>query len=352
MNEVIVSPGAAGHTTARAHALFQAGILMMYCDDIDKAQGYEEESLFISQELNYLKGEADALFGLGWVAHWTWRNHDAAIQHLERSLACYKKLDDREGISMSLWFLSRIALSRADFSRAQTLNEESLANAQQAGFQFNWPLNTLGDIAFAKGELVRARSLLEQSLAIERQDQHYTTTFGTLFGLAVMAVWQKDHTVAQAVLGEILSRMTNRSKEDTNLCFCLMILAMLEQDVGNYGNAVRWYRASLPGLKYNRDEWGNWGTCLVRLAIALNRYEVAVTLISATEASAEEHHPLWPIYQNECNRLANEARAHLSAEQCDTAWNRGQDAAFKQVVEEAVSILEEVVRTREETAPG
>lgn len=352
MNEVIVSPGAAGHTTARAQALFQAGILMIYCDDIDKAQAYEEESLLISQELNFLKGEADALLGLGRVAHWTWRNHDAAIQYLERSLACYTKLDDREEISMSQWFLSRIALSRADFSRAQTLNEESLANAQQAGFQFSWPLNTLGDIAFAKGELVRARSLLEQSLAIERQDPHNTTTFGTLQGLAFVATWQKDHHVAHAVLGEILPRMTNRPKEDTNLCFCLLILAMLEQDIGNYGNAVRWYRASLPGLRYNRDEWGNWGTHLAALAIALNRYELAAMLVSATEASAEEYHPLWPIHQNECNRLANQARAYLTAEQCDAAWNRGQDAAFKQVVEEAVSILEEVVRTREETAPG
>jgi hypothetical protein len=212
--------------------------------------------------------------------------------------------------------------------------------------------DVLGDIAFANGELVRARSLLEQSLAIERQDPHDTTTFGTLQGLATMATWQKDHTVAYAVLGEILARKTNVPKDDTNLCFCFLILAVLEQDVGNYGNAVRWYRASLPGLKYSRDEWGIWGTRLAVLAITLNWYELAGTLISATEASADEYHPVWPIHQNECNRLANESRAHLTAEQCDAAWNRGQGAAFKQVVEEAVSILEEVVRTREETAPG
>ena len=43
-----------------------------------QAQVYEEESLVLSQELGYGKGEADALLVLGRIALWWWQDQNAA----------------------------------------------------------------------------------------------------------------------------------------------------------------------------------------------------------------------------------------------------------------------------------
>ena len=145
-------------------------------------------------------------------------------------------------------------------------------------------------------------------------------------------------------MDELIQRERRFGNEnDPNLCGSYLFLATLVQEEGDYESAVRWYRASLPGVKVDRDEWGVWGTGLAYLAMALDQYELAATLLSATEGSDEENHRLWPIYQNECNRLIETTRAQLSTPRFDAAWAKGRERPFEQVIEEAVSILEEVL---------
>ncbi|MFZ1404437.1 MAG: hypothetical protein WAW03_15180, partial [Anaerolineae bacterium] len=138
---------------------------------------------------------------------------------------------------------------------------------------------------------------------------------------------------------------------DPNLCGCFLYLATLAQKKGDYDAAIRWYRASLPGIPVDRDEWSSWGIGLAGLAMAQDRLDLAARLLSATEAADIETNRMWPIYQNDCARLVSEVQSKLSAERFDAAWAEGRVAPFEQVVEEAVSILEATLAVRGQLAP-
>ena len=278
------------------------------------------------------------------MALWWWQDQDAASQYLDRALTRYRELHHAGGISQALMYLTKIAMFRGDFARAQALGEESVATAQQAGLKFTQPLTILGEIAYANGDLSRARSLYEQSLAIERHSGDVDISSETLIGLSLSTIRQKEFAVAHTFLDELIQRLKRLGNEnDPNLCGSYLFLATLVQEEGDYDSAVRWYRASLPGVKVDRDEWGVWGTGLAYLAMALDQYELAATLLSATEGSDEENHRLWPIHQNDCDRLVEMARAQLSTACFDAAWAEGRERPFEQVIGEAVSILEEVL---------
>ncbi|WP_423223906.1 helix-turn-helix domain-containing protein [Candidatus Amarolinea aalborgensis] len=352
IDEVLALPGASARTIPRARALYETGILMLYNGEHTQARACVEESLVLSQEQGYGKGEAAALIGLGRMALWWWQDQDAARQYLERALCCYRELHHSGGISLALMYLTKIAMFRGDFARAQALGEESLAIAQQAGLKFTQPLTILGEIAYANGDLSRARSLYEQSLAIERHSGDVDISLETLIGLSLTTIRQKEFAAAHTFLDELIQREKRFGNEnDPNLCGSYLFLATLVQEEGDYDNAVRWYRASLPGVKVDRDEWGVWGTGLAYLAMALDQYELAAALLGATESSDEENHRLWPIYQNECNQLIETTRAQLSTARFDAAWAEGRVAPFEAVVEEAVSTLETAQAVKGQPAP-
>ena len=86
IDDVFTLPGASAHTIPRAKALSIAGLLALFSRELGKAQTFEEESLALSQELGYRKGEADALFRLGRIAHSGWWDQDAAQRYFERPL--------------------------------------------------------------------------------------------------------------------------------------------------------------------------------------------------------------------------------------------------------------------------
>ena len=181
----------------------------------------------------------------------------------------------------------------------------------------------------------------------------YTRFRDLINGQLLTTIRQKEFAVAHTFLDELIQREKRFGNEnDPNLCGSYLFLATLVQEEGDYDSAVRWYRASLPGVKVDRDEWGLWGTGLASLAILLEQHELAATLLSATEGSDEENHRLWPIHQNDCNRLVETTRAQLSTARFDAAWAEGRERPFEKVIEEAVSILEGAVRALDQASPA
>ncbi len=341
IDEVLALPGASNPTIPRARVLYEAGIVLLYSGETTRAKTMVEESLTISTKLGYLKGEADALILLGRMSLWWLQDSAAAIQYLEKALDCYTELRSPGGMSMALMYLTKVSLLRGDFLRAQELGEESLAISQREGLGFSLPLNRLGEIAYANGDLALARSRFEQSMKVERQTGKNDISQETLIGLSLTAIRQKDFDTAHIFMNQWLQLVKRYDNDqDPNLCGCYLYLATLVQEEGDYASAIHWYRASLPGIPVDRDEWSSWSLGLAGLALAFGQHELAVVLLGATDAADNENYRMWPIYRTDFNRLFETARVHLNTASFDAAWAQGQRHPFEQVVEEAVSILQ------------
>ena len=342
INEILALPGSSAHTIPRAQVLLLAARGLAEGSTSAEAQAYAQESLALSQELGYGKGEADALLTLG--RHRGWFDHDTARQYLDKALTRYKTLGDARGSTQALAVLSEAALGQGDFSRARALAEECLALARQAGFSYPWPLAVLANLAWAEGDLDGARLLYERHLAAQKPRGINGSLVFALTELGNVATRQGDFAAAHAFLDEAFINVKKMGNEGF-MRACYVHLAALVQAEGDYRRAVRLYRASLVGLRYYQ---GLRGPCLLNLtalAAALGQHEVTARLMGALEPVDTAIQRLFPIECDDCNRLANAARASLGAVAFDAAWTQGREAPFEAVIEEAVSALEGVLRS-------
>lgn len=343
INEVFALPGASEHTIARAKALCLAGLLLQFVGG-NQAQAFAEESLVLSHELGYGKGEADALLALGRIAKGE-GDRDAAHRHLENALACYRTLDAPGGISQSLVLLGEIALEQADLSRTRMLCEESLAVAQRAGFAYPWPLGILANLAWAEGDLDRARSLNEQRLAGERQRGVKGSIAHTLLELGTVATRQRDYPVAHRFLDEAFVLQKGQGHEHFQRASYLRLAALLQAE-GDYGHAVRWYRESLAGAHHYPWTWGPCLLNLASLAADLDQHELVARLLGATETVNQAGTRLLPIERDDYNHLADSARASLGPAAFEAAWAQGRALTFELAAEEAIAHLEAALRVQ------
>jgi tetratricopeptide (TPR) repeat protein len=335
-DQVLTLPGASAHTSARAKALLQAAHHQDSQGATLQAQAYAEESLAISQELGYIKGEADALLALGIIAqddlHW-----DASRHYLEDALVRYRTLDDAGGIVHALAVLSQAALLERDYPLARALAEECLAVARQAAFIYPWPFGILANVACAEGDLDLARMLYEELLAAARPRNFKGTLLWALSELGSLATRQGDFTVAHARFDEAVVYVSGRGFQGIALP---MNQAALAQAEGDHRRAVQLYRASLAGVKQDRWHWGFFLLGLAALAEAVGEYELIAKLLGATQMVDETTLRLFPSERQDFSHLVDAARARLSASRFDAAWAEGRELAFDQVAEEAVSIFE------------
>ena len=101
-------------------------------------------------------------------------DYDRAVELYEKSLALYRNMGHRKGTSGPLRELGVVAYRRGNYDLAVHLNEQALEISREFGSAFGSGLAvcTLSDVLRARGEIERARVLLEESAASLRRTQY------------------------------------------------------------------------------------------------------------------------------------------------------------------------------------
>jgi ATP/maltotriose-dependent transcriptional regulator MalT len=124
------------------------------------------------------------------------------------SLALYRALGDQPGIALSLYLLGSVAWTKGNMLAARTLAEECLAITKQVDAMelAAYTLFMLGLLASSQGEYARACSLFEESLTIHRERGHKRGIAHTLSQLAqVLFVAQEGQERIGLLLEECLA---------------------------------------------------------------------------------------------------------------------------------------------------
>ncbi|MGB3219868.1 MAG: tetratricopeptide repeat protein, partial [Anaerolineae bacterium] len=344
IERILALPGASAHTIPRAKFLYEAGCLMGMGGELDQAKACLEESLALSQDLGYHKGEAEALRQLGRL-HCEF-DHVAAQHYFETALVIYRALSDPGGIAFVTALMALLATDQSDIPQARALAEESLAVAQQAGFPNPWAVMALGCIGYyVDGDLDEARSLLEQSLA-HMDSKGFKAS--VLQALGSIATRQGDFAAAHVLLDEALVLIKELGTEQRIFYLRWAQLSQAEDDLTQ---AVQLSRASLAVSRVHPDGRTEFLLHLTALATALNQYELAARLLGVTISVDEVDLLLWRLLGEDYRRLADAARAHLGADRFDTAWTQGRVSTFEAAVDEAISILEATLAMKSQPAP-
>jgi predicted ATPase/DNA-binding XRE family transcriptional regulator len=185
----------------RAKALNNAGLLFIFQDKLDAAQGYFEESVAMYRELGDTGGMADALGHYGMVLAYK-GDLDHGISILEQSLALWRQMGDRSSISMTLFLRGNLAYIQEDNPLAKAVWEEGLETwrALNHNFMIANALMSLSLVAVDERDYQKAEAYLTESLLLLDQMGERWILIQTLEGFARLAVAQGQESNDEPLL--------------------------------------------------------------------------------------------------------------------------------------------------------
>jgi non-specific serine/threonine protein kinase len=188
MERVLSAGGGVAMTaSARAKALFVAGMMANYQGDHHAAEPLVEESLRLFEELEDRVGTAYALSNAGYVALGRGR-YQQAIDVIEEAADLFLEEGEKWGAAIELGFLAVAWRNRGDHERAQRLAERALAICREIGERqaTTSALYTLAILARTEGKDEHARNLFEEGLRLSAELGNEADVAHCLEGLASM----------------------------------------------------------------------------------------------------------------------------------------------------------------------
>jgi ATP/maltotriose-dependent transcriptional regulator MalT len=237
--------------------------------------------------------------------------HDAVTAQTlyEESLALFREVGDRWGITLPLTSLGRLALRQGDFSAARAYVEEGLALRREMGLKrfIGISLISLGEILHCQGNDGQAKQYYQESLTLFREMGEKGGLAWALHHLGYIAQCQGDPTQAATLLMESL---------------------VLEKELA-YKPGIARCLVGLGGSALAQNESLEDAQQAVRL------FGAAKALLTTIGADLE------PVDEREYQAGLAAARAPLSPTAFEDAWTAGQALTLEQAVDEALALTPE-----------
>ncbi len=266
-----------------------------------------------------LAPRARALYGVGWLAR-DQDDYDQAAMYHDESLALFRELGDKRGISEALRGVGELALSRGEFERAKVLFEESHTLSQEIMDSRGraWSLNHLGRVALEQGSNDQARALLEEGLVVFRELTIQEGVAWSLHNLGRVALEQGDNDQARALFEECLPLFYELG-DTIGVAWSLHNLGRVALDASAFDHAHARITESMVLFRDLGDKTGVGWSCysLGRVALGQGDLDRAVTHFTAGLALFHERDDQlgnsWALYQLGQVALAQGARTQARA---------------------------------------
>jgi DNA-binding SARP family transcriptional activator/Tfp pilus assembly protein PilF len=229
--------------TVRAQALFASGRLACRQSDDEQARLRGEASLALFREIGDRAGIVVSLNLLALVAADQHRYHQATASY-EEALALSRESNDRYNVAMLLTNLGLMYHEQGDLPHAARLYEEVLATAPRTSSAVSTSLGNLGELAVKQGDYARARSLLEQRLAIDRELGNTYASADPIRNLGELARYEVDLAQAEQRFQEALE-LTQHANYPGGIGEALNGLGDVARDRGQIERARDLYEQSL-----------------------------------------------------------------------------------------------------------
>jgi tetratricopeptide (TPR) repeat protein len=175
------------------------------------------------------------------AANYYRQEYSQAKEHLERSVAYFRSNQLPSETIIALGYLAMVQIKLGDYSIARA-NLEQIANlaAQMDTPMHTSPLNSLGRVSVAQGELAAARGYFEESVRY-CLDHHIMSRWAVAIGLL------GDLDRLEGRLDESSYRLNEsltilkESNLDRQVARMTHMLGLLEESKGDYDRAVRHY---------------------------------------------------------------------------------------------------------------
>ncbi|HEY4846077.1 MAG TPA: tetratricopeptide repeat protein, partial [Candidatus Dormibacteraeota bacterium] len=321
-------------TLGRARALLASATLATMQGDFNVVAPLAEESVRL---LRALGQKRDLAFALIMVARATMPDVEASARAMRESRELLEELGDHWGLGMLLFNMADAAMTRGEYDAARSGHTEALALFRKHGnvLLSALPLLSLGRLACAGGDYVRARALVEEALAIRQRadvDNPWQTAMATI-SLGEVDRCEGDPARGAPSFEQALA--TGRGLGDNMIvAWALHNLGHVALQSGDLSAAAARFQESLQ-LRQRSGPSGDVAAGLAGMAgVALRKGALAdaVRLFGAVDSMLESTHNVLPP-ADEHVRREDLAAIHLRLDEraFDTAFGEGRGATLEQL---------------------
>jgi predicted ATPase/Tfp pilus assembly protein PilF len=263
-------------------------------------------------------------------------DYGAAQSFYETCLRLGQELDTKDIIANALSGLGIIAHERGEYVTARDFHAQSLALERAANNDtgIGACLNNLGVVAYYQQDYPTARTFFEESLAIRRKLEDDYGIGASLSNLGLVALGQEDATSARAYFEEGLI-VQKALGDKRSLALTYSNMAMLEEGLGDYKKAKLLIIESLKivvEIGYKRAATLLLGG-LADIAVMQEEFGQAAVFWGALERLRETTGiPLHPNDRPEYEQKVNLAKAQVGDETFTRAWQEGMGMTLEQVL--------------------
>lgn len=219
--------------SVRSKTLFAAAKLASFQDDNTQAYAYVTESLALFRQLGDRRGMTEGLNSLAFLAV-VRGEYEHATELLEESLALNREMGDKRGAATVLANLGQVAMHKGQGTLAATLLGESLTLFKELDDKWGIAkaLTNLGQLASEQGDYGRATALLEESLALHRDTGNQSGVVWTLGDLGIVALAAGDYERSIASTDEVLPMLHELGDKSGSAlsCFISGVAALYKGD--------------------------------------------------------------------------------------------------------------------------
>ncbi len=340
----------------RGEAYVHAGRLACWQGDYEHAVALTEKGMRLCKQSGNQRWLGMALNNLGAVA--AYRGELAqGVPLLDESLSIGKDLADNDLVWRSLADLGVAALLQGDYERARDLVEQSLLTMRQCGDEEGgMVVRVLGNVEFALGNIEKATSYYEETLAIGRKLAHKRAVAAALEGLGKIAFDRGDYTRARALYEEALQVVDELGQKSEYAITLGINLAELAAEERKFDEARRLCMASLR----NSQEVGDKESIVAELSICAWLYfasggqvEAAAQLLGAVEGIRETLGMALPPHQRpRYERRVAAVGDALDQEAFAAAWARGEAMSIEEAVAYALNDDRKTIAAMDPPCPG
>jgi two-component system, NtrC family, sensor kinase len=211
---------------------------------------YLDQSLRLSREINFVKGEAKALQGIGATYYFS-GNYTQALQYYEEAERIYQQIKDSSGIGNILSNKALVYYNQGQYPKALTTNVSAIRIGEAlkdtllraSGF------NNIASIYAKQGDISQAMNFYQQALLFHKYKKNRQGVAYTQDNIAGMLKDKGDFTQALAYLEEALKTFKEINDKRG--------IAGITNNIGDiYLKQVKFAQA----IKYCRDALGIWQT--------------------------------------------------------------------------------------------
>lgn len=187
----------------RAKALGAAGWLAMFQGDYREAKPLLEKGLALYRELGDKDGIASCLITLGFVATLGQRDLASIPALFEEAMSLKPELTDARVVANLLIFAGLVAASGGDFERSMRLHEEALVHCRETRDMQGMGicLTNWGLMEMTRANYAKAREILRENLQLAYEPDNKVAIHWSFVGLAGVALGQGNPARAARLWG-------------------------------------------------------------------------------------------------------------------------------------------------------